>query len=170
MKRTITLLTRQFVPLRWMNWGEDLLFNRINVKLKCTVFILSNIFSHSDILNFETKLFPIAPLAKINSCKSFNLNLFQQQKFLCTADFSRRSNFGQKNHETNKWSFNSKHCVTAPWEMKKGLTDWLEKLLQGGWEFSSGKKQLFALKLSERNQFKHLVVSSRQQLTRLQCV
>ena len=34
----------------------------------------------------------------------------------------------------------------------------------------SGKKQLFALKLSKRNQFKHLVVSSRRQLTRLQYV
>ena len=45
----------------------------INVKLKCAVFILSNIFSHSDILNFETNLFPIVPSAKINSCKSFNL-------------------------------------------------------------------------------------------------
>ena len=58
--------------LRRMNWGEDLLFNRINVKLKCTVFILSNIFSLSDIFNFETNLFPIVPPAKINSCKSFN--------------------------------------------------------------------------------------------------
>ena len=28
--------------------------------------------------------------------------------------------------------------------------------------FPSGKKQLFALKLSKRNQFKHLVVSSRE--------
>ena len=37
-----------------MNWREDLLFNRIDVKLKGAVFILSNIFSHSDILNFET--------------------------------------------------------------------------------------------------------------------
>ena len=55
-KGTITLLSRHLVPLRCMNWGEDLLFNRINVKLKCAVFILSNIFSHSDILNFEKKL------------------------------------------------------------------------------------------------------------------
>ena len=42
-----------------MNWGEDLVFNRINVKIK--IFILSNIFSYSDILNIETNLFPIVP-------------------------------------------------------------------------------------------------------------
>ena len=66
---------RHFVPLRRMNWREDLLFNRINVKLKCGVFILiiRNIFSHSDIFNFETNLFPIVPPAKINLCKSFTL-------------------------------------------------------------------------------------------------
>ena len=53
--------------------GRGLLFNQIiNVKLKCSVFILSNIFPHSDILNFETNLFPIVPPAKINSGKSFN--------------------------------------------------------------------------------------------------
>ena len=89
MKWTITLLSRHFGPLRRMNWGEDLLFNRIKVKLKCPVFILSNIFSHSDILDFQKNLFPIVPPAKTNSCKSFNLKELQQQKFLCTADFSR---------------------------------------------------------------------------------
>ena len=73
MKWTITLLSRHFVPLKQMNWEEDLLFNRINVKLKYAVSILSNIFAHSDILNFETNLFPIVSSAKINSCKSFNL-------------------------------------------------------------------------------------------------
>ena len=68
--RSSTLLRRH---LRRMNWREDILFNRINVKLKCAVLTLSNIFSHSDILNFETNLLPIVPPAKMNSCKSFNL-------------------------------------------------------------------------------------------------
>ena len=103
-KWTSTLLSRHFVPLRRMNWVEDLLFNRINVKLNCAVFVLSNIFSYSDILNFETNLFPIVPPAKINACKAFNPKYLQQQKILCTVDCSQRGNFGQKSQPALKWN------------------------------------------------------------------
>ena len=54
-----------------MNRGEDLLCNRIKVKLKCAPFKRSNIFYPSEIFNFGTKLFPIVPPATINSCKIF---------------------------------------------------------------------------------------------------
>ena len=47
------------------------------------------VFSHSDILNFETNLFPIVPPAKINSCKSFNPKYLQQQKFYNVLWISR---------------------------------------------------------------------------------
>lgn len=50
--------------------GRGFIIYRINVKLKCAVFIFSNIFFHSDILNFETNLFPIVAQAKIDSCIS----------------------------------------------------------------------------------------------------
>ena len=83
-KWTITLLSRHFVPLRGMNWGEDLLFNRINVKLKCAVFIHSNIFPTVTFWNklvsnctpSENKLMQIfspkvAPAAEIFVCCGF---------------------------------------------------------------------------------------------------
>ena len=72
---------------------------------------------------------------------------------------------------TNKWSFKSYIALLYHGKWKKVLTNREEKFLQGGWEFfPSGKKQLFALQLSKRNQFKHLIISSRQHLTRLQCM
>ena len=168
-KWTITFLSRHFVPLRRMNWGEDLLFNRINVRLKCAVFILSNIFSHSDILNFETNLFPIVPPAKINSCKSFNPKYLQQQKILCTVDCSQRGNFGQKSQPALKWNAQVKLWkqtlrYPASWEMKK-RPHWPVRKA-----FARRLRIVFPRVRTKRNQFEHLVVSPRQQLTRLQCV
>ena len=150
-KWTITLLSRHLVPLRQVNWEEDLLFNRINVKLKCAVFIFSNIFFHSDILNFETNLFPIVAQAKI------------------VMHFSRRGNFGLKSQPALKWNAQVKLWkqtlrYPASWETKK-RPHWPVRKA-----FARRLRIFFPRVRTIRNQFKHLVVSSRQQLTRLQCV
>ena len=59
-----------FVPLRRMNWGEDLLCNRIKLKLKYAFLYIVTNFPRVKFWNFGTKLFPIVnPWRKINSCK-----------------------------------------------------------------------------------------------------
>ena len=147
-----------------MNWREDLLFNRIDVKLKCAVFILSNIFSRSDILNFETKLFPIVPPAKIELMQIFQPKVTPAAQNFCVlqisreevildkrANLPRRLNLIKVKRTTEEIKANIALPHREKWKKKGSLTGKKSSCKEAENFFPSGKKQLFALKLSKRN-------------------